>query len=526
MVSVGAHIALFGLLLQGGSGDAPTPYHAPIIQAELVQLAARSAPPAAAPSEETADEVADAAPPAGEPVAAAPAEPQPQPLPADPVGEPDEAIASDNPPATEPPAPVPPIERVATVDVPASDEPATVASGAEVPATAPAPTPNAAPSVSPPARGSPMPERQQQMLGKRLASWTGRFTPGEPDPTLAWREDGQKYTAVLKRLPAADDMGMEHLVVEVSTEQDGNRMLTDLRLTRVAFSNFAQFVDRWDSDVQIHDDEINGRFHSNTEINVDSSAGVQPIFRGRVTLAARDIGTNGRSHVSRRKMFPAGLETGVRKIVLPAQIPPLADGDVTAEQVQRFDRDAHITFHADGTYAWRYVEAAESDGEYRRTVTDLPHYLLGAADTVLHVRGTVNGKILVYTPERIVITDDLRYAQDPRSADADDYLGLVAEKTVEIAEPDITGPGDLEVHASIYARRQFAVRNYRSRASGTLIIYGSLASGSITATEPRFATKIEFDERLATARAPSFPLSDRYELESWSGEWRAEPLPP
>jgi hypothetical protein len=54
------------------------------------------------------------------------------------------------------------------------------------------------------------------------------------------------------------------------------------------------------------------------------------------------------------------------------------------------------------------------------------------------------------------------------------------------------------------------------------MIYGSVTAGSITATEPRFATKIEFDRRLTNARPPSFPLTDRYELESWNGEWRVE----
>ena len=39
-------------------------------------------------------------------------------------------------------------------------------------------------------------------------------------------------------------------------------------------------------------------------------------------------------------------------------------------------------------------------------------------------------------------------------------------------------------------------------------------------TEPRFATRIEFDDRLTTMRAPGFPLSDRYELDAESDEWR------
>ena len=143
----------------------------------------------------------------------------------------------------------------------------------------------------------------------------------------------------------------------------------------------------------------------------------------------------------------------------------------------------------------------------------------------LHIQGTVDGKVLVYTPDSIVIEGDLQYANDPREdGDSDDFVGLVAERVVEIAPPEVTGPGDLEIDASIYARRQFAVREYRSRRSGTLVIHGSLAAGSLTATEPRYATRIEYDKRLEGARAPGFPLSDRYELETWDGEWRAEPI--
>jgi hypothetical protein len=138
----------------------------------------------------------------------------------------------------------------------------------------------------------------------------------------------------------------------------------------------------------------------------------------------------------------------------------------------------------------------------------------------LRVRGVVNGKVLVYSPEHILIVDDIRYAADPRDPSTDDYLGLVAERSVEIEEPDVTGPGDLEVHASIYARNRFTVRSYRSRPSGTLIIYGSVTAGSVSATEPRFATRIEFDDRLTTMRAPGFPLSDRYELDAVTDEWR------
>jgi hypothetical protein len=306
--------------------------------------------------------------------------------------------------------------------------------------------------------------------------------------------------------------------VELATERDGEKLVAELRMNRVAFSNFAQFVDRWDPQVQIHDDLIDGRFHSNTEIRVSRDRGAAPVFNGKVTVAAGDVRTDGTGYLNRQTMFPAGLETRVRRIMLPARTAAFDDGSVPADRLQRIPTDSLVTFHADGTF-----EASALEGAFapeRATLGEEPYYLVADDGVTLNVRGTVNGKVLVYSQERIVIVDDLRYAADPTVPGADDYLGLVAERSVEIDEPEVTGPGDLEVHASIYARNRFTVRSYRSERSGTLIIRGSVTAGSVSATEPRFATRIEFDDRLTTMRAPGFPLSDRYELDSMAGEWR------
>jgi hypothetical protein len=142
----------------------------------------------------------------------------------------------------------------------------------------------------------------------------------------------------------------------------------------------------------------------------------------------------------------------------------------------------------------------------------------------LHVKGTVNGKVLVYSPERIVIDGDLVYEQDPEEVpDADDYLGLVSDKYVDIAPPDVTGPGDLVINAAIYAKRRFAVSGYRFRNDALLYIYGSLSVGSLSATEPRYYTRIQFDQRLEELRPPGFPMTDRFEVESWDTTWNVEP---
>ncbi len=313
-------------------------------------------------------------------------------------------------------------------------------------------------------------------------------------------------------------MGMEQLAVELTTERDGERLLTELRMNRIAFSNFAQFIDRWDPEVAIHDDSIDGRFHSNSEIRLSRDGRARPVFNGKVTLAAGDIRTDGPGYLNRRTMFPAGIETSVRRIVLPPRAATFEPGAVPPERLRRFELDSLITFNADGTFDASAIEgqAPLEPG----ALGEEPFYLVGAEGVALHVRGTVNGKVLVYSPRQITIAGDVRYADDPRVPGASDYLGLVAERSVEVDDPAVTGAGDLEIHASIYARSRFVVRSYLSRRSGTLRVYGSIAAGSVSATEPRYATKIEFDDRLTTLRAPGFPLSDRYELDSPSNEWR------
>ena len=99
-------------------------------------------------------------------------------------------------------------------------------------------------------------------------------------------------------------MGMEQLAIELTTQRNGERLVTELRMNRVAFSNFAQFIDRWDPEVEIHDDLIDGRFHSNSEIRVSRDRRVRPVFNGKVTLAASDVRTEGPGVLNRRDDVP------------------------------------------------------------------------------------------------------------------------------------------------------------------------------------------------------------------------------
>ncbi len=390
---------------------------------------------------------------------------------------------------------------------------------AELVAAVPSPLPDFStfrePDIAPLATG------EHQMLDDKVAEWSNAAdaVTGEP---LSWEHDGRTYSARITRNAADDNMGMDQMIVEVGTERDGRRWSTQMRMQRLAFSSFAQFVDRWDPDVQIHDDEIDGRFHSNSEIFVSRSGGVQPTFHGKVTTARRINTSNSERFVRREEVFLGGLETRVKRILLPRQFVALDEiGNVPAERVHRFAADAEIAFHADGSFSWAYLKGEMSG--HRIRVSNEPHYLLGDKGVSLRVSGVVNGKVLVYAPNDIVIGDDLLYADDPRvNPDSDDYVGLIADRNVAVAESRLTGPGDVTVHAAVLAKRRFLVRNYRSRGGGTLHVYGSVAAGSLSATEPRFRTRLEFDPRLGEARPPGFPVTDRYEVVEWDGTWTEE----
>ena len=390
--------------------------------------------------------------------------------------------------------------------------------------------PMSAPIVA--ARHSPLPRQslsapEHKMLAKKVADWGETFQRKHVDgDELVWKHEGQRYTARFTSLPGGDETALDRFAVDIETEQNGHRLSTTLQLKRLAFSNFAQFVNRWDDQVQIHDDELDGRFHSNTEINLSYTRKVGPKFLGKVTTSARTVNvTERRGYRKRDDIFLGGLETGVRSIRLPRDYVPLPETlAIDPANRQEFSEDARIVFHDDGSYT--YVSTESGLFERRGTLRKPASYLIATGKAELDVRGLVRGRVLVYSPTKIVISGDLTYANDPQTGAADDYIGLVSAKTIEIAGPKVTGPGDLTVQAAIYAERRFRVREFRRRNEGTLEIFGSLTAGSLSATEPRYATRIRFDPRLEDRRPPGFPVTDRYEVEEWDEVWMVESVAP
>jgi len=365
-----------------------------------------------------------------------------------------------------------------------------------------------------------MPQPEQVMLERNVQKVAMELLDTNATAsTVSWQQDGQEYSARILRQPASDSTGLEQVIAEIMTSKDGKRLKTHLSLKRLAFSHFTQLVNFWDPNIQLHDDVIDGRFHSNTEFGLATIGNVKPKFFGKVTTAASTLTYSGNVNSRRnRDMFQGGAETKTDRVTLPRDMPDVVSGgDENDRHV--FSDDTRIIFNPDGSYVWR---RANGDGELQRQEpSQKPQYLIGEKDAKLYVRGTVSGIFTVYSPNDIEIEDDLVYLRDPRQTlISRDYLALISGRDIRIAAGDVTGPGDLTVHGALFARRRFFTEGVDHARPATMFIYGSLTAGTILETEPRYATKLDYDKRFEYLRPASFPMTRRYEVDAWDQDWK------
>lgn len=479
-LSAAVHLVLLALIMMGGShygidaGDSPTSQLLLMEAPDADQRDGAELPPleAVAPTELSEDQVDEAlaqlAPPPSEALVAEAAEPTPE---VEPHPEPSGAIT------------------IAVDEIPA------------------------ALTMAPSERAS-LTQQLERLTATSLKSSRAEVT---------WEQDGKQYSAVLVRQRANEGTALERVTAQVSASDHGRQLTTLINLNRLAFSQFTQMVDRWDPMVQLHDDEIVGRFHTNSRFNLLYDSRTAPKFLGKVTTTARSFNSESSGRRRDSDIFRGGIETGASSIDLPESLQPFewAPREEGA-RVHELASDTHIRFFGDGSYTWRTKDSAEP--KYLNEPSLRPIYFLAAKQTTLHVQGVIAGKVLVYSPHRIVIEGSLTYAHDPREVrNAPDFLGLVSDRYVEIAPPGVTGGGDLEIDAAIFAGRRFTVTSIDHPRSATLRIYGSLAAGTLSATEPRYATKIDYDDRFERRRPPGFPSTNRYEVADWDGQWIERP---
>lgn len=368
-----------------------------------------------------------------------------------------------------------------------------------------------------------MPQAQATALLHRIERYAEKKLKRARHALVSWNQRGTDYNAELVLEPSRNGIEADRVVADISAENRGRQLKTRIVLRRVSYSQFTEIVDSWNPMVQLHEDEVDGPMHINSEFNVLSDSMASPALLGKVTTAARRFHMETTDPRNDAEVFREGIQTRAGRISLPGQFRRLEMAPTNASaRVHQLATDTRIQFLADGSYGWGDSESAGT--QFRNGPSDQPVYFLALEDVTLYVQGVVAGKILVYSPRRIVIEGNLTYAHDPRAfPDSGDYLGLVSERDIEVAPAEVTGPGDMSIHAAMFARRRFVVTDLDHTGTATLRIFGSVAVRSITASEPRYAMRIEYDKRFEDQRPPGFPAMNRYAAENWDQRWTEVP---
>jgi hypothetical protein len=368
-----------------------------------------------------------------------------------------------------------------------------------------------------------IPQEQASDLLQRVEHLAGELATAHRT-RVTWQQDGRVYDAELVLEPAPDGVEPERAIAKISTEDQGRQLRTWISLKRLPYSHYAKLIDRWDPMVQLHDDEIVGRMHINSRFNVLYGTQAAPRVLGKVTTAAGGFNVERRGRRQDSAVFVGGIETSAARIPLFEQGGSFEQAGSRANaRTHELAGDTRIRFLGEGGYSWR--EGKSGAWQYAGPPARQPVYFIASRGAV-YVQGTVAGRFLVFAPRRIVVEGSLVYASDPRSdPDSDDYLGLVSDRDIEVAPPAVTGPGDLHIQAALFARRRIVVMDTGHRRPATLHILGSLAAGTLSESEPRYAMKVEYDRRFDRQRPPGFPSTNRFATEDWDRQWTVVPEP-
>ncbi|MBX2990019.1 MAG: hypothetical protein KF749_02505 [Bacteroidetes bacterium] len=254
-------------------------------------------------------------------------------------------------------------------------------------------------------------------------------------------------------------------------------------------------------------DTVWGALHSNSSLNVSG----YPVFMEKVTTAGDIKGDK------KNAKFKKGYKTGASRITFPSDLSRL----VTAA-------------NSGGRYYGQAVEvtlqpgsAAAGDGKAivrslsGTTINDTIQIsssgfngVIGSSQKV-NVKGTLDGKLTVFSQQDIWIQDDVTYASGSNYSTSNDLLGLVADKNVIITNNQANALS-VKIQASIFCRSgSFYAENYQSRPKGVLQVQGSIvqndrgAVGTFSGSSlvSGFQKRYTYDQRLANnqVRPPFYP---------------------
>ncbi len=254
-------------------------------------------------------------------------------------------------------------------------------------------------------------------------------------------------------------------------------------------------------------DTVRGALHSNSSLNVSG----YPVFMEKVTTAGDIKGDKTNAQ------FKKGYKTGASRITFPSDLSRLVTAANTGGRY--YTQAVEVTLQpgssaaGDGRAIVRSLSGTAINDTIRVSASGF-NGVIGSSQKV-NVKGTLDGKLTVFSQQDIWIQDDVIYASGSNYSTGNDLLGLVAERNVIIANNQANAQL-VKVQASIFCRSgSFYAENYQNRPKGVLHVQGSIvqndrgAVGTFSGSShlSGFLKRYTYDQRLANnqVRPPFYP---------------------
>lgn len=269
-------------------------------------------------------------------------------------------------------------------------------------------------------------------------------------------------------------------------------------------------------------DTVWGPLHTNGLLRVSGS----PTFYGKVT-AQQGITPNPSSPLSQANYF-GGWEIGIQNTLVTDMSPLLnaantGNGAAPMNSKSLYDKEVTFEFLPDG----KVIRTIESDPPDTLLLTAIAPTGVIYSTQDVHVKGTINGELTIYTTKDIWIEDNVLYADNPLVNNAsDDLLGLVANNNIIIADNPANN-SDVVINGSLMAvNGMMYAENYQTRpVAGSLTIVGSIYQNTrgpiatfnwgTNAILSGFEKNYRFDLRLQGVTPPYFPYVRNLQLIAW-----------
>lgn len=318
----------------------------------------------------------------------------------------------------------------------------------------------------------------------------------------------------------------EHKVLLYSKSSfNGKDTYTEVLLQRDPFSKFSFFTNHNPDNIYFFTgDTVGGPTHSNNNIHIAGT----PVFEGLVTS---DEDWEGHPNYTNEPQFNGGSNFRSNEITLPnkggAQIAQLIDkakaralyfsNDITLDmRGESFPEEIILSEHtADGTVDYFIDKMTYNDGVI-------------ATSKDVFIKGTLSGRLTVYSGDDIEIMGDLYYKIDPQiEPSSTDMLGLIAVDLITVDEYAHTASGtqDITIQGALMSLEDdFEVENYSSgdprgriNLLGGIVQHergpvGTFSGGSLSSG---YSKNYKYDTRLIKSAPPLFPRKNSYSIVYW-----------